>query len=113
RLAAPAGGLVLRLAAEVDLARLGIRTEALVRMTVAPGRLEETGRRPSRRPQVRFASATTGSANLLVAVAAVDLDALYGFPGHTVGALEHVSAREVTPVLTGVKRTGRVRPGSL
>ncbi|MGW7240994.1 Lrp/AsnC ligand binding domain-containing protein [Streptomyces sp. NPDC054804] len=82
-------------------------------MTVAPGGLEETGRRLSRHPQVRFASATTGSATLLVAVAAADLDALYVFLSETVGALEHVTTTEVTPILTGVKRTGLVRPGSL
>ncbi|MFE4961518.1 Lrp/AsnC family transcriptional regulator [Streptomyces sp. NPDC056660] len=113
RLEALAGGMAVRLATEVDLARLGIRTEALLWMTVAPGGLEETGRRLSRHPQVRFASATTGSANLLVAAAAADLDALYVFLSETVGALEHVTTIEVTPILTGVKRTGLVRPGSL
>ncbi|MGW2959973.1 Lrp/AsnC family transcriptional regulator [Streptomyces sp. NPDC001220] len=113
RLEALAHGMVVRLATEVDLARLGIRTEALLWMTVAPGGLEETGRRLSRHPQVRFASATTGSANLLVAVAAAGLDALYVFLSETVGALEHVTTTEVTPILTGVKRTGLVRPGSL
>ncbi|GHE04875.1 Lrp/AsnC family transcriptional regulator [Streptomyces alanosinicus] len=113
RLEALVGGQVLRLATEVDLARLGIRTEALLWITVAPGRLEETGQRLSRHPQVRFASATTGPANLLVAVAAADLDALYHFLSDTVGALTHISTVEVTPLLTGVKRTGLVRPGSL
>ncbi|XUL85614.1 AsnC family transcriptional regulator [Streptomyces galilaeus] len=104
---------VLRLATEVDLARLGIRTEALLWITVAPGGLEETGRQLSRHPQVRFASATTGAANLLVAVAATDLDALYRFVSETIGALPHISTLEVTPLLSGIKRTGLVRPGSL
>ncbi|MFJ5638771.1 Lrp/AsnC family transcriptional regulator [Streptomyces sp. NPDC093223] len=113
RLQALTRGMAVRPATEVDLARLGIRTEALLWMTVAPGGLEETGRRLSRHPQVRFASATTGSANLLVAVAAADLDALYLFLSGTVGALDHVTAIEVTPILAGVKRTGLVRPGSL
>ncbi|MFG1664061.1 Lrp/AsnC family transcriptional regulator [Streptomyces sp. Y7] len=113
RLEALVGGQVLRLATEVDLARLGIRTEALLWITVAPGGLEETGRRLSRHPQVRFASATTGPANLLVAVAAADLDALYHFVSDTIGALEHISTVEVTPILSGVKRTGLVRPASL
>ncbi|MFE8991278.1 Lrp/AsnC family transcriptional regulator [Streptomyces collinus] len=72
RLEALVGGQVLRLATEVDLAWLGIRTEALLWITVAPGGLEETGHELSRHPQVRFASAVTGPANLLVAVAAVD-----------------------------------------
>ncbi|SOE06739.1 Lrp/AsnC ligand binding domain-containing protein [Streptomyces sp. Ag109_G2-15] len=113
RLEALVGGQVLRLATEVDLARLGIRTEALLWITVAPGGLEETGHQLSRHPQVRFASATTGSANLLVAVAAADLNALYHFLSDTIGALAHITTIEVTPILTGVKRTGLVRPGSL
>ncbi|WP_329529345.1 Lrp/AsnC family transcriptional regulator [Streptomyces sp. NBC_01462] len=106
-------GQVLRLATEVDLARLGIRTEALLWITAAPGGLEETGRQLSRHPQVRFAAATTGPANLLVAVAATDIDALYRFMTHTIGALPHITTVDVTPILTGVKRTGLVRPGSL
>ncbi|MFJ3302311.1 Lrp/AsnC ligand binding domain-containing protein [Streptomyces sp. NPDC086549] len=113
RLEALVGGQVLRLATEVDLARLGIRAEALLWITVAPGGLEETGRQLSRHPQVRFTSATTGPANLLVAVAAADLNALYLFLSDTIGALKHISTIEVTPILTGVKRTGLVRPGSL
>ncbi|MEU6651207.1 Lrp/AsnC family transcriptional regulator [Streptomyces sp. NPDC046900] len=113
RLEALVGGQVLRLATEVDLARLGMRAEALLWITAAPGGLEETGRVLSRHPQVRFTSATTGPANLLVAVAAADLDALYLFLSETIGALKHISSLEVTPILTGVKRTGLVRPGSL
>ncbi|MEU9451518.1 Lrp/AsnC family transcriptional regulator [Streptomyces sp. NPDC048277] len=113
RLEALVAGQVLRLATEVDLARLGIRAEALLWITVAPGGLEETGRQLSRHPQVRFASAVTGPANLLVAVAAAGLDALYVFLSETIGALPHVTTIDVTPILTGVKRTGLVRPGSL
>ncbi|MFJ5535376.1 Lrp/AsnC family transcriptional regulator [Streptomyces sp. NPDC093261] len=104
-------GQVLRIATEVDRARLGIRAEALLWITVAPGGLEETGRQLSRHPQIRFASAPTGSADLLVAVAATDLNALYDFLSDTIGSLEHVTTLEVTPILTGVKRTGL--PGSL
>lgn len=113
RLESLVDGQILRLATEVDLARLGIRSEAMLWITVAPGGLEETGQQLSRHPQVRFASATTGQANLLVAVAAADLNALYDFLSDTIGALSRVSTLEVTPILTGVKRTGLVRPGSL
>ncbi|MFG2941359.1 Lrp/AsnC family transcriptional regulator [Streptomyces sp. NPDC048282] len=113
RLEALTAGQILRLATEVDLARLGIRAEALLWITVAPGGLEDTGRQLSRHPQVRFASAVTGPANLLVAVAAADLNALYFFLSETIGALPHVTTIDVTPILTGVKRTGLVRPGSL
>jgi DNA-binding Lrp family transcriptional regulator len=51
RLETLGGGQVLRLATEVDLARLGIRTEALLWITVVPGGLEETGHQLSRHPR--------------------------------------------------------------
>jgi DNA-binding Lrp family transcriptional regulator len=113
RLEALVNNQVLRLATEVELALLGIHAEALLWITVAPGGLEETGQQLSRHAQVRFTAATTGPANLLVAVAVADLNALYLFLSDTVGALEHISAIEVTPILAGVKRTGLVRPSSL
>ena len=113
RVQALVNGQFLRLATEVDLAVLGIRAEALLWISVAPGALEETGEQLSRHPQVRFAAATTGPSNLLVAVAAADLTALYNFLSDTVGVLEHISAIDVSPILIGVKRTGLVRPGAL
>jgi DNA-binding Lrp family transcriptional regulator len=113
RVQALVNGQFLRLATEVDLALLGIRTEALLWISVAPSALEETGEQLSRHPKVRFAAATTGPSNLLVAVAAADLTALYNFLSDTVGVLDHISAIDVTPILTGVKRTGLVRPGAL
>lgn len=58
---------------------------------------------------MRFTAATTGSANLLVAVAAEYLNGLYTFLTRTVGALDDVRGLEVTPILDPVKRTGRVR----
>ncbi|WP_208614341.1 AsnC family transcriptional regulator [Streptomyces yokosukanensis] len=113
RLEALADGHVIRLATEIDLAVLGVHAEAFLWITVAPGALEETGRRLSRHAQVRFTAATTGPAHLLVAVAAADLNALYLFLTDTVGALAHITGIDVTPILTSVKRTGLVRPGSL
>lgn len=58
---------------------------------------------------MRFTAATTGAANLLVAVAAEDLTGLYALLTQTVGALDDVRALEVTPILSSVKRTGRIR----
>ncbi|MFK0024670.1 Lrp/AsnC family transcriptional regulator [Streptomyces sp. NPDC090798] len=107
------GGQVLRLATEIDLALLGVHAEALLWITVAPGGLEQAGQELGRHPQVRFTAATTGSSNLLVAAAAADLDALYTFLTDSIGALEHITGIEVTPILTTVKRTGLVRPGSI
>jgi hypothetical protein len=59
---------------------------------------------------VRFTAATTGAANLLVAVAAENLNGLYTFLTKTVGSLDVVRSLELTPILNSVKRTGRIRP---
>jgi DNA-binding Lrp family transcriptional regulator len=109
RLDALVRGLSLRLAIEVDLGLLGIHGEALLWLNVAPGELNATGEALSQHPSVRFVAATTGRANLLVAVAAADLAALYAFL--TCGGVDRSVGTEVTPILTTVKRTGLIRAG--
>ncbi|MCC9306079.1 Lrp/AsnC ligand binding domain-containing protein [Kitasatospora sp. RB6PN24] len=93
----------------MDLALLGARTEALLWIAVRPGALQATAQALSAHPHVWFCAATTGPANLVVAVAAADLDALYGFLTDSVGPLEAVTAIDVTPLLATVKRTGLIR----
>jgi DNA-binding Lrp family transcriptional regulator len=100
---------VLRLATELDLALLGAQTEALLWISVRPGALQETAQTLSAHPHVRFCAATTGPANLVVAVAAENLDALYTFLTDAVGPLEAVTAIDTTPLLATVKRTGLIR----
>ncbi|OIJ93303.1 Lrp/AsnC family transcriptional regulator [Streptomyces colonosanans] len=109
RLEALVEGRVLRLATELDLALLGAQTEALLWIAVQPGALQETAQTLITHPHVRFCAATTGPANLIVAVAAADLDALYTFLTDTVGPLDGVTAIDTTPLLATVKRTGLIR----
>ena len=104
---------MVRLACEVELSLLGIGSEALLWIATGPGSLETTGHELSRHPQVRFAAATTGAANLLVAVAADDLNGLYAFLTQTIGSLGDVRGLEVTPILSSVKRTGLLRPSAI
>ncbi|MFI1766596.1 Lrp/AsnC family transcriptional regulator [Streptomyces sp. NPDC020800] len=112
RLDALVRGHVLRLATEIDLALLGAHAEALLWIAVRPGALAETAQTLSVHPQVRFCAATTGPANLVVAVAAADLGALYALLTDSVGALEGISAIDTTPLLATVKRTGLIRHSS-
>ncbi|MER8084798.1 Lrp/AsnC family transcriptional regulator [Streptomyces sp. NPDC058316] len=100
---------VLRLATELDLALLGAQTEALLWISVRPGALQETAKTLSAHAHVRFCAATTGPANLVVAVAAANLDALYTFLTDVIGPLETVTAIDTTPLLATVKRTGLIR----
>ncbi|MFB7114273.1 Lrp/AsnC family transcriptional regulator [Streptomyces sp. NPDC056291] len=109
RLEALVDAQVLRLATELDLALLGAQTEALLWIAVRPGALQETAQTLSTHPHVRFCAATTGPANLVVAVAAANLDALYTFLTDTLGPLTAVTAIDTTPLLATVKRTGLIR----
>jgi DNA-binding Lrp family transcriptional regulator len=113
RLDALVSAHVVRLACELDLRLLGIGTEALLWLATGPGSLEAIGQELARHPQVRFAAATTGAANLLIAVAAENLGGLYTFLTETIGALDDIRALEVTPILTSVKRTGLRRPSEI
>jgi DNA-binding Lrp family transcriptional regulator len=109
RLDALVRGQVLRVATEVDLALLGAHTEALLWITVRPGALAETAQTLSAHPQVRFTAATTGPTNLLVALAAAGLSALYDFLIDTVGPLGQITSIDTTPLLATIKRTGLIR----
>lgn len=113
RLNALVSGNVIRLATEVDLALLGARVEALLWISVQPGALEETAETLAAHPQVRFVGAITGPANLLVALAAVDLNAVYAFLVTTIGSLNGITAIDTTPLLATAKRTGLIRRPSL
>ncbi len=109
RIAAILDGQMIRLATELDLALLGIKTDALLWLTVPPAELERTGSTLSAHPQVRFAAATTGTSNLFIAVAAADRTGLYEFLTATLGPLTGDSAVETHPILSTVKRTGLIR----
>ncbi|OLZ69025.1 AsnC family transcriptional regulator [Streptomyces sp. IMTB 2501] len=102
-------GQVVRLATEVDLALLGAHAEALLWITAQPGALQETAETVAGHPQVRFTAATTGPANLLAAVAAADLDALYAFLVTVIGPLGGITGIDTTPLLATAKRTGLTR----
>ncbi|WP_241777502.1 Lrp/AsnC family transcriptional regulator [Streptomyces sp. CT34] len=109
RLDALVRGQTVRLATEVDLALLGAYTEALLWIAVRPGALHEAARTLSGHPHVRFCAATTGPANLVVALATADLDTLYAFLTDAVGSLDGITAIDTTPLLATVKRTGLIR----
>ncbi|MGD3109886.1 Lrp/AsnC family transcriptional regulator [Streptomyces sp. YGL11-2] len=109
RLDALVRGQAVRLATEVDLALLGAHTEALLWVGVRPGALGKAAQTLSGHPHVRFCAATTGPANLVVALATADLDTLYAFLTDAVGPLDGITAIDTTPLLATVKRTGLIR----
>ncbi|MFJ9369858.1 Lrp/AsnC family transcriptional regulator [Nocardia sp. NPDC101769] len=109
RLDALVRGNVIRLATEIDLALLGAHAEALLWISVRPSALETTAETLADHPHVRFVAATTGPANLLVALATTDLAGIYTFLTTTLGALSGITAIDTTPILATAKRTGLAR----
>ena len=89
----------------VDPQSLGLGVDANLRMRVPPARLDATGRMLAAHPAVHGALATTGAANLYLAVWLRDLDHLYRFITEDLAALD---VDDVDTVLVGraVKRPG-------
>jgi DNA-binding Lrp family transcriptional regulator len=85
---------------------LGYQVEALLWVTVAPGRLEEAAAAAARHPQVAMAAATFGDTNLLLAVGCHDSADLYDCVAHHLGPIDGVQAVQTAPVIRTVKRAG-------
>lgn len=91
---------------EIAPEHLGYYVEALLWVTVAPGRLEEVATAAARHPHVAMAAATSGSTNLLLAVGCRDDGDLYDYVAHRLGPLDGVQAVQTAPVIRTVKRAG-------
>jgi DNA-binding Lrp family transcriptional regulator len=72
----------------VDPTRLGLSVDATLRMQVPPPRLDAVGHQLSQHPSVHGAVATTGVANLHVAVWLHNLDDLYRFVTEELGQFD-------------------------
>jgi DNA-binding Lrp family transcriptional regulator len=93
----------------VNPARLGLHVDANLILTVPPGRLDPVARALARHPAVHGVLATTGAANLSIAVWLPGLDELYEFITRDLAALD-VTTAETVLVGQAVKRPG-MRPG--
>ncbi len=96
---------VLRTSVVVDPARLALNVDANLIMTVPPARLDQVARALAGHPAVHGVLATTGVANLNVAVWLRDLDQLYEFLTGDVAALG-VTTVETVLVGEAIKRPG-------
>lgn len=88
---------------DVDPELLGLRSRAILWMSVAPSALMEVGTSLASYRQVRFVAATTGSANLMASVACLDDGALFDFLTQQVAGMEGVSRLETSPVVRPLK----------
>jgi DNA-binding Lrp family transcriptional regulator len=95
---------------EVDAALLGYPLTATLWLTVAPSALEPAGRALASHPQVAFAAATTGPANLVANVGCRDDAALYAYLADDLGSLPGVQQVETAPMIRTLKRFGTLQP---
>ncbi|TQF06637.1 AsnC family transcriptional regulator [Kitasatospora acidiphila] len=96
---------------EIDPRLLGLESRATLMITVAPGELAAAGAALSEHPEVPFAAAVTGTANLIAVVLCRDNDELYRYLTERIGALAGVQHVEVVPQLRSIKRAGMMLDG--
>ncbi|MFD9889896.1 Lrp/AsnC family transcriptional regulator [Amycolatopsis sp. NPDC059027] len=98
-------------APEIDPSLLGMETEAVLWLSVAPADLDHVGRTMSGHPEISYVAAITGPANLVAMLVCRDADAFYDYLTTTLGAMPEVRTVETSPLIRNVKRSGFVKDG--
>ncbi|MER6133378.1 Lrp/AsnC family transcriptional regulator [Streptomyces sp. NPDC001815] len=87
-----------------DSEPLGHGTGAMLWLTVAPSALAEVGNALAGHPEIGFAAATTGQANIVASVVCRDSGALYTYLSEKIAGLDGVGAVETALILRQVKQ---------
>ncbi len=95
---------------DLDSDAVGMRSRALLWMSVTPARLAQVGQALANRPGIPFVAATTGSTNLLATVLCPDDRALYDYITGDLAALEGLTHVETSPILRAVKLHATMAP---
>jgi len=95
---------VLYFDVQYDRESLGHPTVAMLWLTVAPSALADVGRALAKHPEVGFAAAVTGQANIVASVICRDTGALYTYLSERIGVLGGVRAVETVLTLRQVKQ---------
>ena len=99
-------GNVLYFDVEIEPAMFGYTAEAMMWLTVAPAALTATTQALATHPQIAYAAATTGPANVSASVICRDLNELYEYIADDIGSLTGVTSVETAPVVRRVKGGG-------
>jgi DNA-binding Lrp family transcriptional regulator len=94
---------------DVDNRVLGLNTHAILWLSIEPARLAEAGQALVRHPEIPFAAATTGPANLVASAVLRDAQHLYEYLTGELARLPGMRAVETAPIIRTLKRTGSVR----
>lgn len=93
---------------DVDNRVQGLNVHALLWLSVEPARLEEAGLALATHPEIPFAAATTGPANLVASAVFRDTRHLYEYLTGELAGLSGVTSVETAPIIRTLKRTGSV-----
>ncbi|HET9082025.1 MAG TPA: AsnC family transcriptional regulator [Trebonia sp.] len=93
---------------ELDMPSFGLRSSAWLWLSVLPSHLADVGTALAKFPEVAYATATTGPANLAACAVCRDEESLYEFLTAKVGALPGVQRVETAPVIRTVKQASPV-----
>ena len=93
---------------DIDNRALGMNVHAMLWLSVEPARLAEAGRAMATHPEIPFAAATTGPANLVASAVLRDTRALYEYLTGDLASLPGVSSVQTAPIIRTLKRTGSV-----
>jgi DNA-binding Lrp family transcriptional regulator len=104
RVAALAASGALYFDLDTAATTIGYRALATLWFTVAPAHLVSVGSRLADHPELAFAAAVTGTANLMASAVCRDASALYQYLTTKVAAIEEVRTLETVPLLTRVKQ---------
>jgi DNA-binding Lrp family transcriptional regulator len=96
---------------EVAPTLLGFRTSATLWLTVAPSELEQVGGELADDPEVEFAGAVSGLANLVVMVTCRDIPDLHRYLTHRLGAIPAIRQSEVVVAVKRLKHAETVMDG--
>jgi DNA-binding Lrp family transcriptional regulator len=99
---------LLRFEVDVDDKAFGIHVYAMIWLSIEPARLAEAGKAIGAHPEIPFAGAATGPANLIATALFHDTDHLYRYLTGDLASLPGVRSAETIPILRTLKRTGRV-----
>jgi DNA-binding Lrp family transcriptional regulator len=99
---------LLHFEVDLDARFLGMNVSAMLWLKVEPSRLDAVGQALAEHPEVPFAAATTGPANVVVTALFRDTQHLYEYLTGPLASLPGVSSVETAPIIRTIKRTGSV-----
>ena len=93
---------------ELDMPAFGFRSSTWLWMSVTPSELAAAGTALTKFPEVAYAAATTGTANLAACAVCRDEPAFYQFLTEKVGSLAGVERMETAPIIRTIKQASTV-----